>query len=444
VRFDHRVTGTDAGAWSLWRRNLAATDLPALPLLVLVAHPDDETLGAGGLIATAAAAGAVVHVLIASDGEASHPQSATHTGAQLAAIRRTEAEAALRRLAPSAVATFLALPDGRLAEQEGALADAVRDHLLGPCLLVSTWAGDGHPDHAACARAAAAACAGRSDVVRWQFPIWAWHWADPAAAPGRAFAEQRCVRLDLDPAARAAKTRAIACYPSQHEPLSDLPGDEAILPPDVLAHFRHDNEVFIAPAPATTDSYFDQLYASNVDPWGLTTRFYERRKRELLLAALPRERFAAAFEPGCATGLLTLPLAERCDTLLACDVADRALQECTARVRHLPHVQVERRRIPEQWPSGRFDLIVISEVGYYVTDPRELATAARQALTGDGVLIACHWRHEAADHPRTAAQVHDALGATLVRTVQHVEEDFLLDVWSRRGDSVARAEGIVS
>jgi SAM-dependent methyltransferase len=307
-------------------------------------------------------------------------------------------------------------------------------------VLVSTWTGDGHPDHEACARAAAAGCAGRAAVVHWHFPIWAWHWADPNTA----FVGARCLRLDLDSAAGAAKDRAMAGYPSQHEPLSDLPGDEAILPPGVLAHFRHDTEVFIVPAPASTDGYFDQLYATAGDPWGLDDRFYERRKRELLLASLPRDRFGAGFEPGCATGLLTLALAERCDTLLACDVADRALQQCAARVRHLEQVRVERRRIPEQWPRGPFDLIVISEVGYYAADPRELATASLRTLTGDGVLVACHWRHEAPDHPGTAEQVHDALGAELVRIVHHVEDDFLLDVWSRRGVSVARAEGIVS
>ena len=438
--FDHRVSGTSADAWSAWRRELAATDLPGLSVLVLVAHPDDETLGAGGLIATAATAGADVQVLIATDGEASHPDSPTHTSAQLAELRRAEARDALRALAPRAEVTFLGLPDGRLTEHATALADAVRARLGGPSLLVSTWTGDGHPDHAACARAAAAACADRTGVVHWQFPIWAWHWAEPDTA----FDDERCLRLDLTTAARAAKERAIACYPSQHEPLSTLPGDEAILPPGVLAHFRHDNEVFIAPAPASTDGYFEQLYARTSDPWGLGTRFYEQRKRDLVLAALPRQRFAAGFEPGCATGLLTAALAERCDALLACDVADRALQQCAERVRKLDHVRVERRRIPEQWPGEPLDLIVLSEVGYYVDDVRELADAALRTLTADGVLLACHWRHVAPDHPRTAEQVHDALGAELVRIVHHVEEDFLLDVWSRRGVSVARAEGIVS
>jgi LmbE family N-acetylglucosaminyl deacetylase len=437
--FDHRVTGTDAGAWSGWRRSLASTGLPALPVLVLVAHPDDETLGAGGLIATAAAAGNDVQVLIASDGEASHPASPTHAAAQLAELRRVEARAALHALAPRAEVSFLGLPDGRLAEHESELTGMVRSRLAGRCLLVSTWTGDGHPDHAACARAAAAACADRAAVVHWEFPIWAWHWADPNST----FDGERCLRLDLDDAACVAKERAVACYPSQHEPLSDLPGDEVILPPGVLAHFRHDNEVFIAAAPASADGYFDRLYAQSGDPWGLGDRFYERRKRDLLLASLPRARFASGFEPGCATGLLTLALADRCDALLACDVADRALQQCAARVRHLEQVQVERRRIPEQWPSGPFDLIVISEVGYYAAAPRELASASLRTLSGDGVLVACHWRHEAPDHPRTAEQVHDALGAELVRIVHHVEEDFLLDVWSRRGVSVARAEGIV-
>jgi SAM-dependent methyltransferase len=109
-------------------------------------------------------------------------------------------------------------------------------------------------------------------------------------------------------------------------------------------------------------------------------------------------------------------------------------------------VDVVRARIPHHWPDGRFDLVVLSEVGYYCTDLGLLVERLRDALTDDGIVVACHWRRPASDHPHTGDAVHAALAAglrELTRTVHHVETDFLLDVWTRDGRSVAQAEGIV-
>ncbi|NYS43147.1 SAM-dependent methyltransferase, partial [Pseudomonas syringae pv. actinidiae] len=69
---------------------------------------------------------------------------------------------------------------------------------------------------------------------------------------------------------------------------------------------------------SVADSYFDELFRNNDDPWAFKKRWYERRKRALTLAALPRERYRAIFEPGCANGELSADLAERCDTLVCC------------------------------------------------------------------------------------------------------------------------------
>ncbi|HVB26679.1 MAG TPA: methyltransferase, partial [Mycobacteriales bacterium] len=211
-------------------------------------------------------------------------------------------------------------------------------------------------------------------------------------------------------------------------------------------HFARDFEAFIVEPghPAEQASYFDALYASAEDPWGLAERFYETRKRDLLLASLPRPRFHRAFEPGCATGLLTAGLAERCDELIAWDGAEAAVRQTHARLDGLPSVRIEQRRIPSDWPPGEFDLVVLSEVGYYCPDPTELATRVRNCLSRDGVVIACHWRHHANDHPQTARNVHDAIMATGLRALaRHREADFLLDIWSRTGESVAQAEGIL-
>src|SRR5689334_16595346 len=115
--FDHRAEGTAEVAW-------LGADLGRLPsvsamsgrLLLLAAHPDDETLGAGGLLATAARAGAEIVVVIATDGEASHPASPTHSPTRLAAMRRKEVHSAIGHLAPQAQIHCLGLPDGRVSE----------------------------------------------------------------------------------------------------------------------------------------------------------------------------------------------------------------------------------------------------------------------------------------------------------------------------------------
>jgi LmbE family N-acetylglucosaminyl deacetylase len=445
LRFDHRAEGTREQSWVASER-LSACRVVELPsgvarLVVLAAHPDDETLGAGGLIATAARSGLPVEVIIATDGEASHPRSPTHPPTALAKIRRVEAEAAVTALAPAATLTFLGLPDGGLEAHGKVIVDVLQARLDVGALLVTPWTGDRHPDHEACAVAAGAAAADRG-CAHWQYPIWAWHWADPASTD-LPWNELRRVGLDRETA--AAKRAAVAAYVSQHRSLSALPGDEAILPPHVTAHFAREFETFVVPsAPAANTDYFETLYARSDDPWGLRNRFYEQRKRDLVCAVLPRERFRRAFEPGCATGLLTARLARRCDDVLACDAVDRAVALARDRLAALPNVRIDRRRIPDDWPAGSFDLMVLSEVGYYCLDLAALSGRIRAGLAFDGVVVACHWRHEARDHPHSADEVHSAVGAGLSKIASHVEEDFLLDVWTSSGESVARRGGIVT
>jgi LmbE family N-acetylglucosaminyl deacetylase/SAM-dependent methyltransferase len=446
--FDSREVGTSEHVWAAaWPAHLPmlAAPRPGDRLLVIVAHPDDETLGAGGLIATAAEVGASVTVVIASDGEASHPNSATHSQEQLAEIRRAEVTTAVARLHPRVSVGFLGLPDSDLAEHLNELTDHVNRYAAGASLLVTPWSGDRHPDHAACAEVGARV-ARANRIEHWQFPIWAWHWGTPESPEFLPRTQLRRLLLEKD--AVVAKLHAITAHRSQHSALSPEPGDEAMLSESMLAHFYRRYEVFVIAdvAPASTAAYFDDLYEHDRDPWKLADRFYERRKRDLLLASLPRERFKRAFEPGCAIGALTAELVERCDEVVAWDGAHIAVDQATARIggqRRAGRVSVDCARIPADWPSGRFDLIVLSEVGYYCPDLQQLKERVDHSLTADGVLIACHWRHRAPDHPATAEAVHTALEHGLCNIVVHREEDFLLEVWTRDGTSVAGAEGIV-
>lgn len=196
--------------------------------------------------------------------------------------------------------------------------------------------------------------------------------------------------------------------------------------------------------------YFRDVYAVSPDPYGLASRWYEARKYALTVALLPRERYLAAFEPGCSIGVLTAQLAPRCGSLLACDAVPDAVAAARTRTAGLPGVRVEQRVIPRDWPAGQFDLIVFSEVLYYFGDP-DLDAVLRlgvRALRPDGQLIAVHWRHPAPNHPRTGDEVHQVLAghAGLTRLAGYRDPDFAAEVYTRAdGDprSVAQQGGIV-
>jgi LmbE family N-acetylglucosaminyl deacetylase len=230
-------TGTDEARWRGWP---AVAEWPELELpgvdvpLVVAPHPDDEILGVGGLLALLGAA----EVAAVTDGEASHPDSSVHRPAALAEIRRQETTDALKHLGlGSAPVRRLGHPDGGIDE---ATLTAQLTGLLTPgrwCL--ATWRGDGHPDHEATGRAAAAACAATGAILL-EYPIWTWHWAVPGddRVPwGRAR------RIDLPPPIQWAKANAIGAFHSQIAPLGPEPGDAPILPPHVLARFARTFEV---------------------------------------------------------------------------------------------------------------------------------------------------------------------------------------------------------
>lgn len=192
--------------------------------------------------------------------------------------------------------------------------------------------------------------------------------------------------------------------------------------------------------------YFDQLFADNDDPWAFRQRWYERRKRALTLAMLTRPRYASVFEPGCANGELSFELAPRCDRLMCCDTASAAVALARSRLSGFPHAEVQQGYLPSQWPAGEFDLIVLSELCYYL-DPDDLSKLidhALDSLTHDGQLLACHWRPAIAGCPQTGEHVHGLLQERLAMPLlaRHHEADFLLDLWGHDDTSVATREGL--
>lgn len=197
-------------------------------------------------------------------------------------------------------------------------------------------------------------------------------------------------------------------------------------------------------------SYFHDQYGRSGDPWGFETRWYEQRKHAISVAQLPQMRYRRGFEAGCSIGVLTAQLAPRCDSLLSCDLVPAAVQAAAQRMAGHPHVAVRQAAIPAQWPAGRFDLIVLSEILYYFDDAdlRQVLDKATGALEPEGTLLAVHWRHPVREHPRSGDDVHAILGRQpgLARLVCHREPDFLAEVFIRTETaplSVAQATGLV-
>ena len=163
------------------------------------------------------------------------------------------------------------------------------------------------------------------------------------------------------------------------------------------------------PSGSVDPGYFVDLYEADDDPWAYRSSAYEAAKYGHTLQALPRERYGAALEIGCSVGVLTAALAERCDALLGIDVAPAALEHAREWCERLPHVEIAQAGVPGETPEGPFDLVVMSEVGYYLS-PADLDTLRRQiaeALATGGHLILVHWTGET-DYPLTADDVHGA------------------------------------
>lgn len=459
--FTHLQEGTAESVW--WSApqwdNVPILDLPALTerfskVLVAAAHPDDETLGIGGLLTDLATLGVPIHILIATAGERSRRGLDGAGRARLAQVRRQEVEEAVAGLAPHASLIHLGLPDAELSHHEDDLCAEMTRRIDERTLILAPWTHDGHTDHDALGRAAACAAELAGAVVA-HFPIWLWHWSDPASLPWSSM-----VASDTSLVGSWRKRAALDSFVSQRTACIDgfdgtvsapILGATALARGrrliETLIDVRHEMPVVTRGGQrARTTSRrntFDEMYDDGPDPWRNSGSFYEERRRDLVLALLSRPHYQRVLELGCADGYLTAALLSRAERVSAIDTSAQAV---AAARRAAPRAVIEQGNVPHDIPAGPFDLVTLCEVGYFLTPTELVATLrrARAALAPGGELLLCHWQHPTNGVPLDGTLVHEQARSMLGSEprARHQDEDVCIEVW---GDapSVAVSEGRV-
>lgn len=231
MAFDPADLGTPERDWRVLLSHSAKWSPPRGGLIVVAPHPDDEILGAGGLMHSWARNGAGVMVISVTDGEA-----ADTTRTDLASVRRAELRDALGLLSsfPIPVAS-LGIPDGKVRHHESRLRAALDALIQESVTLIAPYELDGHPDHDAVGRICLEVARDR-DLPLARYPVWTWHHTEP-----RELRDLRFGLFPLEPAARRAKARALQCFESQLRPLRGAP----IVPTHVLARFDRPFEAFV-------------------------------------------------------------------------------------------------------------------------------------------------------------------------------------------------------
>lgn len=183
---------------------------------------------------------------------------------------------------------------------------------------------------------------------------------------------------------------------------------------------------------------FDSVYRADPDPWRVRSSFYERRKLEIVLAALAAPTYTQAWDPGCGVGELAARLSRRVASVLATDASAEAVALATERCADLPHVEVARSALPARPDRGGFDLVVISEFFYYLLpEVRDESVAMIDSvLAADGELVALHWRPKPHDAFLSGEDVQAEIDTHVRRlgwqpVVQHTDASFQLNSYRR-------------
>jgi cyclopropane fatty-acyl-phospholipid synthase-like methyltransferase len=176
---------------------------------------------------------------------------------------------------------------------------------------------------------------------------------------------------------------------------------------------------------ASSAAFFEAKYQKKTDPWDFSSNAYELQRYDAIVSAIAHRRYGRAFEPGCSIGLLTERLAAHCNEVYAIDFSPSASARAQARCAHLPHVEVHCASLPEGTPAKDFDLLVLSEIGYYFAprDWQRISTALIDSIPHGATLLAAHWLGHSKDHRISGDEVHEILLSHAKLRLDHAERD---------------------
>jgi SAM-dependent methyltransferase len=187
---------------------------------------------------------------------------------------------------------------------------------------------------------------------------------------------------------------------------------------------------------ATSQTFFENMYRNDCDPWRFASSAYELERYTAIMAALDNRRYRSAFEPGCSIGVLTERLASQCELLLATDISPTAVELARERCSHLANVQVVCLPLTEHLSIKDMDLLMLSEVGYYFDRDlwRTVVQNLVKGVVASGTILASHWLGQSDDHLQTGDNIHSALQSLDGLDLEHSERHpgFRLDRWRKR------------
>ena len=384
--------------------------------LVLSPHPDDESLGCGGMIALLREKEVPVHVAFITDGAASHPNSVRFPPHKLAALRKQEATAACKVLGVEDDALyFFEQPDGKLNDSLTEKSPILVEKLA---KIIEKWnfksvfvpyKNDAHPDHKATWKLLQLALQkSNHKPTLIEYPIWLWKNGKKEDYPD--LSEYNFFRLNITEV-QERKERAIAAHKSQVTHFIEDDPEGFCLTPELLEPFLGKEEYFFFPKKAATHSldknYFDKLYQQQTDPWNFEQSVYENEKYQETLKVLG-PHYDTALEIGCSVGVLTQQLAARCAKLLAVDISEKPLEIAKKRCGNQPQVTFKALDISKEFPRDTYDLIIISEVGYYLTEEKllELYENCQKNSSNNGQILLVHWTGFVEEYPLSGREVH--------------------------------------
>lgn len=136
---------------------------------------------------------------------------------------------------------------------------------------------------------------------------------------------------------------------------------------------------------------FEAKFQADIDPWNYRASRFEAAKQRVLLRCCGDRCFGRALELACAIGVTSSALAPRCLRLLAVDSSPTAIEHARSR-RQTPRLTFQAAELPAAMPRGPFDLIVMSELAYYLAPQalRRLMHAIGRALAPGGRLVVLH------------------------------------------------------